>query len=625
MDPTKKILKKYWGFENFRPGQENIIKDVIAGRDVFALLPTGGGKSLCYQLPGIIREGLTIVISPLISLMQDQVKHLNDQGINAISIYSGMSYREIDNVLDNVRFGNYDFLYVSPERIQTRIFIERFKLMNIALIVVDEAHCISQWGHDFRPAYKEIHKLRTYKPKVPIAAFTATATKKTKEDIIKQLQLKGCVLHEASFVRENIAYRIFQSEAKKSRIIEFCTSLKNSTGIVYCQTRKSVKEVALLLKIEGLNCGIYHGGMQKEEREKSMNLWMDESIKIMVATNAFGMGIDKANVRFVIHFEISDSIEAYFQEAGRAGRDQKKAIALAFVNQKELQHMQEMPDIKFPSAETVKIVYQGLCSLLRIAFGSGKDEVYPLDLSTLCKTYKIKALDTYNSLKLLELNGMISLSEGVFNPSRLKVLVEMSTLYNFQIQHASFQSITQYLIRKYTGVFELYKKVNISHISSALKENKTTIESKLKKLHEMGIIDFIPASSRPTVSFLRERPPHDDFLMHPEIYSQRKKNYQHQLKAIQDLIKGQKCNSKFILEYFDQISENCGICNHCTQKALPKKNHSKMLLELCTQKTTVSWLMNLTGLSENVVNDFVNQSQNEDLISVKDKWLQKLH
>ena len=623
MDTTKNILKKYWGFDSFRPTQENIIKDVLEGKDVFALLPTGGGKSLCYQLPGFMREGLTIVISPLISLMQDQVLQLNERGIKSTSIYSGMTYREIDNTLDNVRFGDYQFLYVSPERIQTRIFIERFKLMNIALIVVDEAHCISQWGHDFRPAYKEINELRAIQPKVPIAAFTATATLQTKKDIIQELELKNIAQHEAPFIRENIAYRIFQSEAKKSRIIEFCSLLKNSTGIIYCQTRKSVKELSQLLIQEGLSCGQYHGGMKKDERQKSMTLWMNDTIKIMVATNAFGMGIDKANVRFVIHYEFSESIEAYFQEAGRAGRDQQKAIALAFFNQKDLEHLKEITSTKFPSAKIVKSVYTGMCSLLRIAYGSGKDEVYDLDLNSLCKTCNLGPLIIFNSLKLLELNGMISLSEGFFKPSKAKVMVDMNTLYHFEVEHETLKSITQYLIRKQPGIFEIYKKIDVAQISKTLKENSTKTHKKLLELQKLGIIDFIPASSRPTVSFLIERPPHDEFIMRPEIYGRRKKNHQHQIQAVHQLITGIECNSKFILEYFGQQAENCGHCNHCVQLSNPNNNTSKKLLKLCENKTNISWLMNLTGLPESKLNDFVNKAQNEELISINNKWIQK--
>jgi ATP-dependent DNA helicase RecQ len=623
MHTTNNILKKYWGFETFRPTQEDIVNDILKGLDVFALLPTGGGKSLCYQLPGIIMEGITIVISPLISLMQDQVKQLNEKGIKATSIYSGLSYREIDNTLDNVRFGDYKFLYVSPERIQTKIFIERFKLMNIALIVVDEAHCISQWGHDFRPAYKQINELRKYKPNVTIAAFTATATSQTKADIIKQLEFKNVAIHEAPFIRENIAYRIFQSEAKISRIIEFCSSVKNSTGIVYCQTRKSVKALTNLLSQEKLSCGAYHGGMSKDEREKSMKSWMTGSTKIMIATNAFGMGIDKPDVRYVIHYEISESIEAYFQEAGRAGRDQKKAIALAFFNQEDLNRLENNSIIKFPPAEIVKKVYTTMCSKLKIAYGSGKDEVYGLELRSLCETSKLDAVTIYNSLKLLELNGMISVSDGFYNPTRVKIMVEMTTLYDFEVHHEELKSITQYLIRKLPGVFENYKKIDLNQLSVFLKKNKETIHKKLSDLQKLGIIDYIPHSKQPSVSFLIERPPNDSFIMNPEIYGKRKRNNIKQNKAVQQLITGSDCNSKFVLEYFDQLGTDCGNCNHCIHKDQTQKKSEKKLLELCHKKTTVSWLMNLTGMSESSVNKFVNNSQNEELIQINGRWIQK--
>jgi len=623
MDTIKNILKKYWGFETFRPNQEDIVNDILKGQDVFALLPTGGGKSLCYQLPGLVKDGLTIVISPLISLMQDQVKQLNEKGIKATCIYSGLSYREIDTALDNVRFGDYKFLYVSPERIQTRIFIERFKLMNIALIVVDEAHCISQWGHDFRPAYKKINELRTHKPNVPIAAFTATATNQTKTDIIQQLEFRKLATHEAPFTRENIAYRIYHSEAKSSRIIEFCSSVKNSTGIVYCQTRKSVKELTKLLYREKLSCGAYHGGMSKEEREKSMVSWMSGSTKIMIATNAFGMGIDKSDVRFVIHYEISDSIEAYFQEAGRAGRDQKNAIALAFFNQEDLDRLEKNPVIKFPPAEMVKIVYTTMCSKLKIAYGSGKDEVHELELKSLCEASKLDALVVFNSLKLLELNGMISVSDGFYNPTRVKIMVEMTTLYDFEVHHEKLKPLTQYLIRKLPGIFENYKKIDLNQISAFLKTDKKTLHEKLGNLQKLGIIDYIPYSKQPSISFLLERPPNDAFIMHPEIYGKRKRNQIKQNKAVVQLLTGRECNAKFVLKYFDQVTTDCGTCNHCVQKNQNYKNSEKKLLELCRKKTTISWLMNLTGMPEKSINKFVNDAQNEELIHINGRWIQK--
>ena len=623
MDTTKEILKKYWGFNSFRPKQEGIINDMINGKDVFALLPTGGGKSLCYQLPALMKEGITIVISPLISLMQDQVSQLNQKGIKAICINSGMSYREIDNALDNVRYDDYKFLYVSPERLQTKIFIERFKLMKIGFIVVDEAHCISQWGHDFRPSYKQINQLRHIKADIPIAAFTATATKHTKEDIIKELELKRAQIHEASFVRENIAYRIFKSEAKKRRIIEFCKTLTRSTGIIYCQTRKSVKEVSQLLNSEKISYASYHGGMNREDREKAMNSWMDESSKIMVATNAFGMGIDKPNVRFVIHYEISESIEAYFQEAGRAGRDQEKAIALAFYSEKDLENLDKIAELKFPPVSTIKKVYSAMCNILRIAYGSGKEELYEFNLMELCKHSELDPLTAFNVLRILELNQMISMSDAFSHPSRLKILVEMNTLYHFEIEHENLKDLTQYLIRKIPGIFDTYKRIDYHSISGALGKNKATIKKELSQLQKLGIIDYIPATSQPSITFLKERPPQDDFLLHPDIYSKRKKSYLKQIKEVQKLLKASECNSKMVLTYFGQDSKSCGHCNHCINEKLKKSKINQLLLERCTNKTTVASLMNLTGLSERVINKSMNEMINDKLVSIENGWIRK--
>ena len=624
MDTTKEILQKYWGFDSFRPKQEGIINDLINGKDVFALLPTGGGKSLCYQLPALMKEGITIVISPLISLMQDQVSQLNQKGIKAICVTSGMSYREIDNALDNVRYGDYKLLYVSPERLQTKIFIERFKLMKIGFIVVDEAHCISQWGHDFRPSYKQINQLRYIKPDIPIAAFTATATKHTKEDIIKELDLKSPEIHESSFVRENIAYRIFKSEAKKRRIIEFCTTLPQSTGIIYCQTRKSVKEVSQLLNSEKISCASYHGGMNREEREKAMNSWMDESSKIMVATNAFGMGIDKPNVRFVIHYEISESIEAYFQEAGRAGRDQKKAIALAFYSEKDLENLDKTAELKFPPVSTIKKLYSVMCNILRIAYGAGKDELYEFNLMELCKRSELDPLTSFNALRILELNQMISMSDAFSHPSRLKILVEMNTLYHFEIEYENLKDLTQFLIRKIPGVFDTYKRIDYHSISGALGKNKATIKKELVQLQKLGIIDYIPATSQPSITFLKERPPQDDFLLHPDIYSKRKKSHRKQIQEVQKLLKTSECNSKMVLTYFGQDSESCGHCNHCINETHKKSKMNQLLLDHCTNKTTVASLMNFTGLSERDINKLMNEMINEELVSIENGWIRKI-
>ena len=354
MKKSQEILKKYWGYDSFRSTQEEIIDSVIYGKDTVALMPTGGGKSICFQIPGIAREGICIVISPLISLMQNQVDQLESRGIRAKAITSMMSYREIDITLDNAKFGGLDFLYTSPERLQSRLFIERFKQMNVSLIVVDEAHCISEWGHDFRPPYRKISTLRKYHPEVPIIALTATATKEVKEDIILQLELKNPNIFESSFQRQNLSYEVHAVENKELALYKWVQNFPHLCGIIYCQTRKSVKEIANYLLNHGIKTGIYHGGLDATQRNLMMQTWMDDEIHVMIATNAFGMGIDKPNVRYVIHYEIPNNIEAYFQEAGRAGRDGKESRTLILLNNKDISSTNEIVEKQFPPIQIVK-------------------------------------------------------------------------------------------------------------------------------------------------------------------------------------------------------------------------------------------------------------------------------
>ena len=336
MSKSLEILKQFWGYDQFRPLQNDIVENTIYGHDTFAMLPTGGGKSICFQVPGIAREGITIVISPLIALMQDQVDSLNNKGIKSIYLSSGMSYREIDIALDNARFGDIKFLYTSPERIKTKLFIERFKAMNVGLIVIDEAHCISEWGHDFRPPYREISELREYHPDVPFIALTASATPEVQSDIIESLKLKSPKIFKGDIERSNISYNVFPSENKLKNIIDECDIRKGQTGIVYCQTRRAVKEVVTQLRANNISAGMYHGGMNNEDRKYMLSCWMNNQVRVMVATNAFGMGIDKPDVRFVLHYEIPNSLEAYYQEAGRAGRDGNESVAKAYWEQKDI-------------------------------------------------------------------------------------------------------------------------------------------------------------------------------------------------------------------------------------------------------------------------------------------------
>lgn len=579
MERGRDILKKYWGFDKFRSVQESIVDDVIYGHDVLALLPTGGGKSICFQVPGIAREGLTLVISPLIALMQDQVNNLQSRGIRAKSIISDMSYREIDITLDNARFGGLDFLYTSPERIQSKLFIERFKLMNIGLIVVDEAHCISEWGHDFRPSFKEIYKLREYHPEVPIIALTATATVKVREDIIQQLRLKSPKIHESSFERNNLSYECYPTENKANKIINYCQENSSSCGIVYCQTRKSVKEIAKILHANKLSIGIYHGGMTKADRDLMLRKWMEGKVNIMVATNAFGMGIDKPNVRFVLHYEVPPTLEAYFQEAGRAGRDGNESRTIVFWEKNDLQNLKDRLDSKFPPIETVKLTYRALCNHLKIAIGSGKDETYHFEIKKLCDFFQLNPLETYNSLKILELNGDLVFSEGVFNPTKVKFTIGNRELYNFQIQHSKFIGLTTLLSRTYPGIFDQYFEIHEKEFSKRLSIQESELNNQLKQLEKYGVLDISWSSSLPSVTLTHERLADDYLMLSEEVYHSRKINSEKKLESVIDFLTKNECRSIQLLRYFGQDSSECGKCDVC--KAKNSNNYaSKELKEL---------------------------------------------
>ncbi len=568
MQKSRDILKKYWGFDQFRPLQEEISDAVINGHDVLALLPTGGGKSVCFQVPGTAREGLTLVISPLIALMQDQVDQLEKRGLRAKSIVSGMSYREIDIALDNARFGGLDFLYTSPERIQSKLFKERFQRMNIGLIVVDEAHCISEWGHDFRPSFLTIKELRILQPNVPVIALTATATSTVREDILKQLELKNPQVFEASFNRSNLSYECYASANKTKDIIGYCQTVPGQTGIVYCQTRKSVKDVAQLLRAHGLSVGMYHGGLNKEDRSKMMRDWITGNTKIMVATNAFGMGIDKPDVRYVLHFEFPSSLEAYFQEAGRAGRDGKASRAIAYLAKDDIQHLEDHLVEQFPPVEQIKLTYRALCSFLKIAIGSGKDEMYPFDLRTFCSAFHMDVTATYSSLKLLEMNGDLTLSEAIHQPTKIRIAIGNTALYDFQVHHEQYRPLISMLSRSYPGIFDQYFAMDEKVFAQRLKMSFPQIEKQLKELEKYGIVDVTWKTDMPTITLIHERLPDDYLNIHPEIYMRRKANAEKRLTAVRHFLQANSCRTVEVLNYFGQTSEDCGICDVCRTKML---------------------------------------------------------
>jgi ATP-dependent DNA helicase RecQ len=604
MDKSREILKKYWGFDQFRSIQEEIVDDVIYGHDTLALLPTGGGKSICFQIPGIAREGITLVVSPLIALIQDQVTNLQAKGIRAKSIISGMSYREIDITLDNARFGGLDFLYTSPERLQSKLFIERFKLMNIGLIVVDEAHCISEWGHDFRPSFKDIYKLREIHPEVPIIALTATATSKVREDIIKQLRLKKPKIHEASFERSNLSYEAYQSENKLSEIVDYCTKNLSLCGIVYCQTRKSVKEIAKILQVNKVSVGVYHGGMNKDDRNLMLTNWLEGKIKVMVSTNAFGMGIDKPDVRYVLHYEFPPSLEAYFQEAGRAGRDGKESRAIVFWEQSDIDKLVERNENQFPPSETVKLTYRALCNHLKIAIGSGLDETYFFEIQKFCTSFNLNPLITYNSLKILELNNDLVFSEGVFSPTKVKFAVGNKELYNFQIQHSKLVGLTTLLSRSYPGIFDSYFEIHEKEFIKRLNISTAELNIQLKQLEKNGILDITWSSSLPSVTLTHERLPDNYLNLSEEVYFSRKENARKKLDAAISYLTKNECRSAQLIHYFGQEIQPCGKCDVCKNQNVADysiKELKVILLEILKVEATIEECVNKTNASTEMI------------------------
>ncbi|MEY3727285.1 MAG: hypothetical protein RL098_745 [Bacteroidota bacterium] len=579
------LLQKHWGFAAFRPSQEPIVQAALRGEDTLALLPTGGGKSICFQVPGLQREGLCIVISPLIALMQDQVDNLQKRGLRAKALTSGLSYREIDQILDNARFGGLDFLYTSPERIQSALFIERFKRMKISLLVVDEAHCISEWGHDFRPAFRQISKLRKLQPEVPILALTATATKAVQQDIIVQLALNKAQIIEASFVRDNLQYLVREATNKTEEIIAICKR-ETGTGIVYCQTRRAVKELARVLLANGLRCGVYHGGLNATERSQMLKDWLQNKNQVMVATNAFGMGIDKPDVRFVLHYEIPSSPEAYFQEAGRGGRDGLPSYALLLHQPSDFSKLQQQLDKSFPEAARVIFVYRAICNYLKIAVGAGKDEAYPFDIKVFCQTFELAHDEVFYALKILEQNGNLSFSEGFFQPTRLQFIVSNEVLYNFQIQHEDYYQLCTTLVRSYPGIFEQLTHLHEDKLIQRLKLSEKRLYEQLEFMQKNGIIELTKKNNLPILYFNMERLPESYLQLKPSIYLERKQSAQTKLDAMQHYCLQATCRAQQLITYFGQTSDTCGQCDVCQPRTL----HESTLFDFLSEARSIEEL-----------------------------------
>lgn len=616
MEKSREILKRIWGYDAFRPLQEDIVDAAIYGKDVLALLPTGGGKSICFQVPGMAREGLCIVISPLIALMEDQVRQLTKRGVRARALTSGMSYREMDITLDNARFGGLDFLYVSPERIQTRLFQERVKLMEIGLLVVDEAHCISEWGHDFRPAYLTIASLREIHPEVPVMAVTATANAIVKAEIIERLLLKQPAVFEASFERSNLAYEVYHVPNKIGALLKACQRMEGNVGIIYCQTRRSVKDVMKLLLSQRIAANMYHGGMDAKQRSQALNDWLSEKTPVMVATNAFGMGIDKPNVRFVVHYEIPNNPEAYFQEAGRAGRDGHLARTLAFVGPNDLVEMENRVRAQFPPLDTIKLVYRALCNFLKIAIGSGEGETYPLDFTAFAKRFNLNPAEVYPAFKILEMNGDIVFNEHSFHGSRVKITINNAHLYSFQLSNAYVDPLITLLCRNYSGIFEQFYEIDEQQFCKRLQISQAELNKQLQFLETHGIIDITWRTSHPLVTFLHERKPDDYLEIRPEYYLHRKERALERLNAMKTYVETDVCRQLQLVRYFGQDGTECGKCDVCRRKAAgqPEALRTTLLDLLGTEQTIHTLLEHFDESQHAAVKVLLKELLTEELI-----------
>ncbi|MBI3135464.1 MAG: RecQ family ATP-dependent DNA helicase [Bacteroidetes bacterium] len=559
---------KYWGYKAFRDRQQDIVKNVLDGKDTLALLPTGGGKSICYQVPALVKPGLCLVVSPLIALMHDQVENLKKRGIKAIAITSGMSKKQIDIQLDNAIYGDTKLLYVSPERLKTTLFIARFQKMNVNLIAIDEAHCISQWGYDFRPAYLEIAELRKLKPNIPLLALTATATEQVVTDIQEKLLFVNGAVIRKSFFRPNLTYSAFLVPNKRNRIEEYLRQ-HNGSGIIYCATRKGVKELASYLLSKNCSIDYYHAGLDFDERRQKQENWLSEKTRVIVSTNAFGMGIDKPNVRFVLHYDIPETIEAYFQEAGRAGRDEKPAEAHLYFDEHDITALIEKVNTKFPPVEKIKSIYNALGNHFQLAFGAGKEERYPIEINAFCNKYNFQLLEVYNALKFLETTGYLELSEGTYTPAKLKITATQIQLYQEQVKDKNMNTLIQFILRSHMGVFDEYVNINEFIIGQKIKLTKKEVVEKLNYLQKLELIDYVPQSDEPHVTYLTERLPDSNLSFSPRFYKDRKDLAFEKMKAMIRYLESDECKSVVLLRYFgEEETADCGFCSSCILKKM---------------------------------------------------------
>ena len=565
---TRAILQQYWGYPSFRPLQEDIVDSVMAGKDTLALLPTGGGKSICFQVPAMAMEGLCLVITPLIALMKDQVAHLVDKGIPAAAIYSGMHPDALELAYNQAAYGRLKFLYVSPERLQTNAFIEALRKMKVCLLAVDESHCISQWGYDFRPPYLKIADIRPYMPKTPVLALTATATAKVVDDIQFRLGFKEKNVFQSSFERKNVTYNVYHEADKYGVLRRKLEAMTSGSAIVYVRNRKRTQVIADWLNSVGISATFYHAGLDAKTRDERQDLWMKGKVKVIAATNAFGMGIDKPDVRLVIHMDLPDSIEAYFQEAGRAGRDLKPSEAFLLVSPADIKKLQENLTQSFPELDRIKLIYNALGNYFGIPVGAGENVSYPFVISDFANRYGFSIIEVFHTLKILEKEGFLMLSDSFDEPSKVMIKASRDDIYGFQVNNPQYSELVKYMLRSLPGVMSDFVKINEEMMAKKTGAQAEKVIEQLKKLEAYNFLSYAQRNDKPQILFLSEFVDAKHFGLSKENYYDRKKDAEERVKAVVDFVNNdEECRSVQLLRYFNEKSrKTCGHCDVCLKQ-----------------------------------------------------------
>ena len=620
------ILKQYWGYDDFRGIQQEIIHSIGSGKDTLGLMPTGGGKSIAFQVPALAQEGICIVITPLIALMKDQVENLKNRGIKAAAIYSGLTHNEILVTLENCIFGDYKFLYVSPERLSSELFLTKLKRMRVSFITVDEAHCISQWGYDFRPSYIRIADLRKIVPQAPVLALTATATPEVVKDIQDKLLFRQEHVFKMSFARKNLAYVVRHTEDKESELLHIINSIPG-TVIVYCRSRKGCRDLAAQLEERGLTATFYHAGLSNCEKDERQRLWQTDQCRVMVATNAFGMGIDKPDVRLVVHMDVPDSPEAYFQEAGRAGRDGRKAYAVLLYNASDkTKLMKRIPDT-FPDREFIKEIYEHICYYYQMAMGDGLNVTREFNLNEFCRNFKHFPVPTDSALRILTRAGYLEYIDEQENDSRLIFLVRRDELYHLDGLEPEYESLLQAVLRSYGGVFSDYITIDETLLGKQTGLSRDMVYRGLIALGKRRIISYIPYKKTPYIRFAQKRVETERIVISREIYENRKEKYEARIQAMIDYAtRDDLCRSRMLLAYFGETSEeNCLACDVCLKKnsagisqGLAENVERRITTLLREQKEVPVHDIDFPGISRETVGQVLHQMVQEEKLLLDD-------